>query len=289
MGDPKGFLKSRRQTSEYRPVCERIEDYKQVNIMKTDETSREQALRCMDCGTPFCHWGCPVCNLIPEWNDLMYNGKWKEAVELLQKTNNLPEITGRLCPATCESACVLGLNDDPITIRENELAIIEHAFSNNWIKPNPPKKRTGKSVAVVGSGPAGLACADQLNKAGHKVTVFEKSPQVGGILRYGIPDFKLEKHIIDRRVNIYKKEGMGFKTNVNVGFDYSVSNYPMLQNMVFCNKKPIPAGTIDSCRHSCLRLELSCFNSCCYISYRKCNKRGQSNLIHQSSCLPPST
>ncbi len=192
--------------------------------MRPDEESREQARRCMDCGTPFCHWGCPIGNYIPEWNDYMLAEQWEKAYGLLNATNNLPEITGRLCPALCEYACVLGLTDDPVTIRENELSIIEHAFEAGIIQARPPLKRTGKNVAVVGSGPAGLACADQLNKAGHTVTLFERDNKLGGILRYGIPDFKLEKHIIDRRLEILKKEGIIFKTGINVGVDYKVSD-----------------------------------------------------------------
>jgi len=224
MGDPKGFLKVKRQAMRYRPVCERVKDFREVAVLHGDEHSKEQASRCMDCGTPFCHWGCPVGNYIPEWNDAVFHGKWQKAAELLLGTNNLPEITGRICPAPCEYACVLGINDDPVTIRDDELAIIEHAFKNGMIKPNPPKKRTGKEIAVVGSGPAGLACADQLNKAGHKVTVFEKDAKPGGISRYGIPDFKLEKWILDRRIKIFQKEGIVFKTKTEVvlkpkGFD----------------------------------------------------------------------
>jgi len=191
---------------------------------RSDESSEDQASRCMDCGTPICHWGCPISNYIPEWNDLVFHKKWKRAIDLLHATNNLPEITGRVCPAPCEYACVLGINDDPVTIRENELAIIEHAFKKGYIKTNSPKTRTGKSVAVIGSGPAGLAAADQLNRVGHKVTVFEKDDKVGGILRYGIPDFKLEKRIIDRRINLLKKEGIEFITGVKVGDAVSASN-----------------------------------------------------------------
>lgn len=220
MGDIKGFLKVKRKTSQYRPVCERVKDYCEVCVLPKEGHSKEQASRCMDCGTPFCHWGCPVGNYIPEWNDSVFRGHWKKAFQLLNATNNLPEITGRICPALCEYACVLGINDDPVTIRENELAIIEYAFKNNIIKPNPPKKRTGKRVAVIGSGPSGIACADQLNKAGHKVVVFERDNLPGGILRYGIPDFKLEKWILDRRFKILKKEGIEFKTSIDVGVDY---------------------------------------------------------------------
>ncbi len=223
MGDVKGFLKVKRQTCGYRPVCERIKDFGEVGLLRNDEDSKEQASRCMDFGTPFCHWGCPIVNYIPEWNDLVFRGKWQKAFELLQATNNLPEITGRLCPAPCEFACTLGINDDPVTIRENELSIIEYGFKYGLIKPNPPKKRTGKSIAIIGSGPAGLSCADQLNKAGHSVVVFEKNDRVGGILRYGIPDFKLEKRVLDRRIKILRKEGIEFRTNVFVGVDYKLA------------------------------------------------------------------
>lgn len=222
MSDPKGFIKVERKETQYRSVTERIKDYNDVTVLRTEKESREQARRCMDCGVPFCHWGCPVGNVIPEWNELMFHGNWKRAYELLSSTNNLPEVTGRICPATCEYACVLGINDDPVTIRENELAIIEYAFENGLVKPNPPKKRTSKKIAVVGSGPAGIACADELNKSGHKVIVFEKDDKPGGIMRYGIPDFKLEKWILDRRIDILKKEGIEFKTGINVGVDYSV-------------------------------------------------------------------
>ncbi len=220
MGDPKGFLKFKRTTTEYRQVCERVKDYRQVSALRPDTKSQEQASRCMDCGTPFCHSACPIGNFIPEWNDLVFHGHWQRALELLSGTNNLPEITGRVCPVLCEYACVLGINDDPITIRENELGIVEYGFSHNLIKPRLPKKRTGKTVAIIGSGPSGIACADQLNRVGHKVIVFERDQKAGGILRYGIPDFKLEKNILDRRIDIWKQEGIVFKTGINVGFDY---------------------------------------------------------------------
>jgi glutamate synthase (NADPH) small chain len=223
MGDIKGFLKVKRRTAQYRPARERVKDFDEVTVPRSDEKSREQGSRCMDCGVPFCHWGCPLGNYIPEWNDLMFRGRWDKAAEALRATNNFPEITGRLCPAPCEYACVLGINDDPVTIRENELTVIEHAFKGGWIRPNFPKRRAGKRVAVIGSGPAGLACADQLNKAGHKVTVFERDDKAGGILRYGIPDFKLDKSVLDRRINILKKEGIYLKTSIDVGKDYEAS------------------------------------------------------------------
>jgi glutamate synthase (NADPH/NADH) small chain len=217
-----GFLKVSRKDTEYRPVGERLSDSSEVTPLRGDSQTTEQASRCMDCGTPFCHWGCPIGNIIPEWNDLVFRGKWKQALDLLHARNNLPEITGRVCPAPCEYSCVLAINDDSVTIRENELSIVEKGFATGYIKPNPPAVRTGKKVAVVGSGPAGIACADQLNKAGHSVTLFEKDDRLGGILRYGIPDFKLEKRILDRRINILAAEGIDIKAGVNVGVDLKV-------------------------------------------------------------------
>ena len=220
MADVKGFLKVKRRAAAYRPVCERVKDYSHVNVMRSEAESKDQASRCMDCGTPFCHWGCPIGNYIPEWNDLVQGGHWGKAFDLLDATNNLPEITGRICPAICEYACVLGVNDDPVTIRENELEVIENAFKSGLIKPRGPKKRTGRTVAVVGSGPAGLACAAQLNRMGHDVIVYEKDDKVGGILRYGIPDFKLEKWLLDRRIKLMSAEGVRFMTSVDVGRTY---------------------------------------------------------------------
>ncbi|MDD4179184.1 MAG: glutamate synthase subunit beta [Candidatus Margulisbacteria bacterium] len=216
MGNPKGFLKIKREPEKHRPAGERVKDFAPVCLSRPAGDSRDQAARCMDCGTPFCHWGCPVANYIPEWNDLMYGGSWERAYELLDAANNLPEVTGRICPAICEFACVLGINDEPVTIRENELAIIETAFKEGLVKPRPPKKRNGKKVAVIGSGPAGLACADQLNRAGHRVVVFEKDDKLGGLMRYGIPDFKLPKNILDRRIDIWRQEGIEFRTGVDV-------------------------------------------------------------------------
>lgn len=202
-----------------RPVNERVYDFGEVEQTLNTVDRKLQASRCMDCGIPFCHWGCPVINLIPEWQDMLYRGEWKKAIDLLQLTNNFPEFTGRICPAPCEDACVLTLHESPVTVRENEAAIAEMAFREGYIKPKPPEIRSGKKVAVIGSGPAGLACADILNKAGHWVTVFEKEDAAGGLLRYGIPDFKLNKKIIDRRLNVLVEEGLEIILSVNIGVD----------------------------------------------------------------------
>ncbi len=198
---------------------ERIRDYGEVETQLPEEERKLQASRCMDCGVPFCHWGCPVSNIMPEWQDMIYRGRWEEAYQNLQSTNNFPEFTGRVCPAPCESSCVLSINDDPVTIRQNELAVAEMAFSRGYVKPIVPKIRSGKKVAVIGSGPAGLACADLLNKWGHDVTLFEAEEAVGGYLRFGIPDFKLEKRYIDRRVGVMEAEGLKIRTGVKVGVD----------------------------------------------------------------------
>lgn len=222
MADPKGFLKINRIQSGYRPVDERCLDYNEVEQTLPDEARKQQASRCMDCGVPFCHWACPVSNIMPEWQDMLYQGQWEKAVNQLHQTNNFPEFTGRVCPALCEPSCVLALENAPVTIRENELAVIEKAFKEGYIHPRIPRSRTGKKVAVIGSGPAGLACADQLNQAGHHVTVFEQESAVGGLLRFGIPDFKLNKKTIDRRVDLLKKEGIVFKLNVCVGEKLSI-------------------------------------------------------------------
>lgn len=221
MGDITGFLKIRRKEAGNRPINERICDFSEVEQVLNSEDRILQASRCMDCGIPFCHWSCPVDNLIPEWNDLLFKGQWKAAYERLYSTNNFPEVTGRICPASCEHACVLNIGQEPVTIRENEVAIVERAFSEGYIKPSPPVKRTGKSVAVIGSGPAGLAAADLLNKAGHNVTVYEKDEKAGGLMRFGIPDFKLSKAIIDRRLNLFEKEGIIINTGVAIGRDIS--------------------------------------------------------------------
>lgn len=221
MGDPKGFLKIKQKPAGNRPIHERRTDYSEVEQVLNSEDRQLQASRCMDCGIPFCHWGCPVDNLIPEWNDLLYRGDWKGASERLHHTINFPEFTGRICPAPCEHACVLNIDGDTVTIRENEAAIVEKAFAEGYIKPMPPSSRSGKKVAVIGSGPAGMAAADQLNRAGHTVTLFEKDRKVGGLLRYGIPDFKLNKSIIDRRLKILMAEGIEIKTETEIGKDIS--------------------------------------------------------------------
>ncbi len=219
MGDPKGFMKVPRKDAGYRPVSDRISDYSEVEQTLNEEDRALQASRCMDCGIPFCHWGCPVGSKIPEWQDALFRGRKDEAYFILHSTNSFPEITGRVCPAPCEKSCVLAIHEEAVTIRENECATVEQAFDAGIVKPNPPKIRTGKKVAVIGSGPAGLSAADLLNRAGHWVTVFEKNDAIGGLLRYGIPDFKLSKSVIDRRLLLFMEEGIIFKTNVNVGVD----------------------------------------------------------------------
>ena len=222
MGKPTGFLEIGRELPERRPVAERVKDWREINRELPEEKVRAQGARCMDCGIPFCHKGCPLGNIIPDWNDLVYRNRWREALDRLLATNNFPEFTGRLCPAPCEGSCVLGINSDPVTIKQIELEIIEHAFRHGWVKPEPPLVRTGKSVAVVGSGPCGLAAADQLNRAGHRVTVFERADRIGGLLRYGIPEFKLEKGILDRRLKLMTAEGIIFRPNAEVGVNISV-------------------------------------------------------------------
>lgn len=217
MGKATGFLEYKREVEAYLPVEERIKNYQEFTVQMPESTLEKQGARCMDCGIPFCHSGCPLGNLIPDFNDKVYQHKWKEAAQILHSTNNFPEFTGRLCPAPCEEACVLGINEDPVTIENIEKNIVEEAFKNGWIVAKIPSIRTGKKVAVVGSGPSGLATAQQLNRAGHAVTVFERDGKIGGLLRYGIPDFKMEKHIIDRRIAIMEEEGVAFKTNSHIG------------------------------------------------------------------------
>jgi len=217
MGKITGFLEFDRKVEEYAPVEERVKNYKEFTKPLKEGELKNQGARCMDCGIPFCHSGCPLGNLIPDFNDAVYRGKWEKAADILHATNNFPEFTGRLCPAPCEEACVLGINEDPVTIENIEKNIVETAFKKGWVVAKPPTNRTGKNVAVVGSGPAGLAAAQQLNRAGHTVTVFERDEKPGGLLRYGIPDFKMEKHIIDRRLKVLEEEGVVFKCGVNIG------------------------------------------------------------------------
>ena len=220
MADPRGFLKvTERETAERRPVSIRIRDWNEVYEKRDQAVVQQQAGRCMDCGIPFCHQGCPLGNLIPEWNDLTWRNQGKSAIERLHATNNFPEFTGRLCPAPCESSCVLGINQPAVTIKEIEVSIIDKAFENDWVVPHAPERLTGKTVAVVGSGPAGLAAAQQLTRAGHTVAVYERDEKIGGLLRYGIPDFKMEKHHIDRRIAQMEAEGTRFRTGVSIGKD----------------------------------------------------------------------
>lgn len=222
MGKPTGFIEFKREKQPYRPVSERVRDWQQVMLPWPAETLKRQGARCMDCGVPFCHQGCPLGNIIPDWNDLVYRDRWLDAIERLHATNNFPEFTGTACPAPCEGSCVLGINNDPVTIKAIELAIVEHAFEAGWIRPEPPAVRTGKKVAVIGSGPAGLAAAQQLNRAGHWVTVFERADRIGGLLRYGIPEFKLEKRVLERRLDQLQKEEIQFRVNANVGVNVPV-------------------------------------------------------------------
>ncbi|HTV32264.1 MAG TPA: glutamate synthase subunit beta [Methylocella sp.] len=219
MGKVTGFLEIDRHDRHYAPASDRIRHYKEFVIPLSEEATRDQAARCMNCGIPFCHTGCPVNNQIPDWNDLVYRADWEEASRNLHSTNNFPEFTGRVCPAPCEAACTLNIDDQPVTIKTIECAIADRAWANGWIKPEPPLSQTGKRIAIVGSGPAGLACAQQLARAGHGVHVYEKNAKPGGLLRYGIPDFKMEKHLIDRRIAQMQAEGVHFHTGVNVGVD----------------------------------------------------------------------
>lgn len=240
MANARGFLEYQRQPVRYRPIADRVKDYSEIEIPLTPDDLTKQAARCQDCGIPFCHAaGCPVANLIPEFNDMVYIGKWKEACDILHSTNNFPEITGRICPAPCETACTLAVNDKPVLIRHIEFQIVERGFQEGWITPLVAPQKTGKRVAVIGSGPAGLAAAQQLARMGHDVVVFEKGEKPGGLLRYGIPDFKLEKWVIDRRLEQLKKEGVQFQMGVNVGIDIS-THY--LQKMFDCVCLTMGAG-----------------------------------------------
>jgi NAD(P)H-dependent glutamate synthase small subunit len=217
MGDPKGFMKHGRQAPKYLPVPQRLVNHEEHVEVLPEEQVQTQASRCMDCGVPFCMTGCPLGNLIPEWNDLVFRGRWQEALQALHATNNFPEFTGRVCPAPCENSCVLGINEPPVTIKLHEVAIVDKGFAMGWIKPEPPAVRTGKKVAVIGGGPAGLACAQQLNRAGHTVTVYEKSDRAGGLLMYGIPHYKLRKEKVQRRIDVLAAEGIEFRCNTTVG------------------------------------------------------------------------
>ena len=219
MGKPTGFIEIHRKKQPTRPVVERLRDWREVYLPYPSGELEAQGARCMDCGIPFCHQGCPLGNLIPDWNDLIYRDRWEAAIDRLHATNNFPEFTGKLCPAPCEGSCVLGINDDPVTIKSVEAAIIERAWNEGWVTPRPLTTRTWKKVAIIGSGPAGLAAADQLNRAGHSVTVFEKSDRIGGLLRYGIPEFKMEKRHLDRRLAVMEIEGVVFRSGINVGVD----------------------------------------------------------------------
>lgn len=241
MGKPTGFLEFTRILPQRRPVEERKKDYKEFVLKYSDEELNRQSARCMNCGVPFCHSGCPLGNVIPEFNDAVYHENWKEAYQILSATNNFPEFTGRICPAPCESSCVLGINQPPVSIEEIEKHIIEIAFDKGFVQSYSPIIRTGKKIAVVGSGPAGLAAADQLNKSGHLVTVFERNEAPGGLLRFGIPDFKLEKWVVDRRIALMEQSGIEFKCNVNVGIDYSVND--LLRNyhaVILCGGSTVP-------------------------------------------------
>jgi glutamate synthase (NADPH/NADH) small chain len=250
MGKITGFKEFERQDETYTSVIDRVKNYKEFTVPLSEKEISKQGSRCMDCGIPFCHSGCPLGNLIPDFNHMVHQGEWKKASWILHSTNNFPEFTGRLCPAPCEQACVLGIIEDPVSIENIEKNIVERAFKEGWIKPQPPKERTNKTIAVIGSGPSGLAAAQQLNRAGHLVTVFERDDAIGGLLRYGIPNFKMEKGIIDRRVAILEAEGILFKTNINVGVNYDVEALKGFDAIVLCGgsteKRSLPTPGIDA-------------------------------------------
>tara|TARA_B110000967_G_scaffold205161_1_gene249095 strand:+ start:5375 stop:6838 length:1464 start_codon:yes stop_codon:yes gene_type:complete len=250
MGKVTGFKDFERKDESYTAVEKRVKNYKEFTVPLSDAKITEQGSRCMDCGIPFCHSGCPLGNLIPDFNHMVHQGEWQKASWILHSTNNFPEFTGRLCPAPCEQACVLGLIEDPVSIENIEKNIVERAFKEGWIKPQLPKKRTDKTIAVVGSGPAGLAAAQQLNRAGHTVTVFERDDEIGGLLRYGIPNFKMEKEVIDRRVKILEAEGIAFKVNVNVGVNYEIAKLKSFDAIVLCGgateRRSLPTPGIDA-------------------------------------------
>ena len=250
MGKITGFIEFDRVDEKNEAVKDRLKNYKEFTVKLPEEELKKQGSRCMDCGIPFCHSGCPLGNLIPDFNDLVYRGEWKKALEILHSTNNFPEFTGRLCPAPCEKACVLGLIEDPVSIENIEKNIVEKGFEEGWIVAHPPKERTGKTVAVVGSGPAGLAAAQQLNRAGHLVTVFERDDEIGGLLRYGIPNFKMEKEIIDRRVSVLKEEGISFICDANIGENYPVEKLDDFDAVVLCGgatkRRSLPTKGADA-------------------------------------------
>ncbi len=250
MGKVTGFKEFERQDETYTSIKDRVKNYKEFTVPLSNKEITKQGSRCMDCGIPFCHSGCPLGNLIPDFNHMVHQGEWQKASWILHSTNNFPEFTGRLCPAPCEQACVLGIIEDPVSIENIEKNIVERAFKEGWIKPQPPKNRTDKTIAIVGSGPAGLAAAQQLNRAGHTVTVFERDDEVGGLLRYGIPNFKMEKRIIDRRIAILKAEGIVFKTNINVGVNYDVEDLKTFDSIVLCGgsteRRSLPTLGIDA-------------------------------------------
>jgi len=250
MGKITGFKEFERKDETNKAVNERVSNYNEFTVPLSKDNITKQGSRCMDCGIPFCHSACPLGNLIPDFNDMVHRGEWKKASWILHTTNNFPEFTGRLCPAPCEQACVLGLIDNPVSIENIEKNIVERAFAEGWIVAQQPSKRTDKKIAIVGSGPAGLAAAQQLNRAGHSVTVFERDDAIGGLLRYGIPNFKLEKEIIDRRVSILQEEGIEFKTNVNVGVNYAVEELNNFNAVVLCGgateRRTIPIKGADS-------------------------------------------
>tara|TARA_B110000003_G_scaffold276576_1_gene324072 strand:- start:547 stop:2010 length:1464 start_codon:yes stop_codon:yes gene_type:complete len=250
MGKVTGFKEFERQDEIYTSVKDRIKNYKEFTVPLSNKEITKQGSRCMDCGIPFCHSGCPLGNLIPDFNHMVHQGEWQKASWILHSTNNFPEFTGRLCPAPCEQSCVLGIIEDPVSIENIEKNIVERAFKEGWIKPQPPKSRTNKTIAIVGSGPAGLAAAQQLNRAGHTVTVFERDDEIGGLLRYGIPNFKMEKGIIDRRIEILKAEGIIFKTNINVGVNYSIDKLKNFDCIVLCGgsteRRSLPTPGIDA-------------------------------------------